>query len=66
MICGEELAASCASVAQEFPSGSIPEDRSWSEGLAASYQRAFLWALAMGPFDSGGVCSMGPYSVYGI
>ena len=28
--------------------------------------RVCLWALVMGPFDSGGVCSMGPYLVYGI
>ena len=29
--------------------------------------RVFLWALAMGLFDSGGVCSMGGlYFVYGI
>ena len=27
--------------------------------------RAFLWALVMGPFDSGGVCSMGPCFEYG-
>ena len=25
-----------------------------------------LWALVMGPFDSGGVCSMGPCLLYGI
>ena len=28
--------------------------------------RVFLWALVMGPFESGGVCSMGPCFVYGI
>ena len=28
--------------------------------------RVFLWALVMGPFDSGGVSSMGAYSEYGI
>ena len=27
--------------------------------------RAFLWALVMGPFDSGGVCSMGPSFEFG-
>ena len=26
----------------------------------------FLWALVVGPFDPGGVCSMGPCLVYGI
>ena len=28
--------------------------------------RLVLWALGMGPFDSGGVCSMGPCFEYGI
>ena len=26
----------------------------------------FLWALDMGPFDSGGLCSMTPHTVHGI
>ena len=28
--------------------------------------RVFLCALVLGSFDSGGVCSMGPYFEYGI
>ena len=28
--------------------------------------RVFLWALVMGPFDSCGVCSIGPHFVYGL
>ena len=28
--------------------------------------RVFLWGLLMGPLDSGGVCSMGRHSVFGI
>ena len=27
--------------------------------------RVFLWALALGPCDSGGVCYIGPHLVYG-
>ena len=34
-------------------------------GRASLPLRVVLWALVMGPFDSGGVCSMGPYFVYG-
>ena len=29
-------------------------------------RRVFLWALLVGLFDFGGVCSTGPDSVYGI
>ena len=40
-------------------------DDSWElSGLVT--QRAFLWALVMGPFDSGWICSMGPCFVHGI
>ena len=28
--------------------------------------RVFLWALVMGPFASGGACSVGSYFDYGI
>ena len=28
--------------------------------------RVFLWVLVLGPFGSGSVFVMGPYSVYGI
>ena len=28
--------------------------------------RVFLWALVLGPFDSGGVGSMGSSAIYGI
>ena len=42
-------------------------DRSRSCILAAvDLLGLFLWALVMGPFDSGGICSMGPHVVYGI
>ena len=33
---------------------------------ASKDPKVFLWALVMGPLDSGGACSMGPYLVYGI
>ena len=34
--------------------------------LWPTFPRVFLWALVMGPFDSGGVCSMGPCFVYSV
>ena len=34
-------------------------DLPWASGLRVS-----LWALVMGPFDSQGVCFMGPHFVY--
>ena len=34
-------------------------------GIVEYSLRVLLWALVMGPFDSGGVCSMGPYFLYG-
>ena len=33
-------------------------------GIYSTWYRVFLWALVMGPFDSGGVCSTGPGIVY--
>ena len=36
------------------------------DGCCCLHLRVVLWALVMGPFDSGGVSSLGPCFVYGI
>ena len=36
----------------------------YSKASHSTWYRVSLWALVMGPFDSGGVCSTGPGIVY--
>ena len=43
----------------DLRSGSQPEQCPFNH-------RVFLWAVVLGPFDSGGVCSVGLYLVYGL
>ena len=61
LVFGIELVPPCSATTTIIAAGHVLYNPLWVVN-----ERAFLWALVVGTFDSGGVCSMGPCFVYAM